>query len=82
MGTSNASRKRKPTSAPKPYLQVISGALSPYRQGDVITYYLDGIEFVSPIDSVEIEDGKLLLWVTPSIGVPPSHVKRVERRAL
>lgn len=67
---------------PKPKLQSIPGALSLYRTGDVITYTLDGIEFASPIESVEIEDGSALLWVTPMVGIPPSHVKRVERRTL
>lgn len=73
--------KPLPTRSQKPNLKPIPGALSLYRKGDVITYTLDGIEFESPIDSVEIEDGRTLLWVTPSVGVPPSHVKSVQRRA-
>ncbi len=80
MGTSNASRKPKPTSTQKPNLQVIQGALSLYREGDVVTFELDGLEFEAAIESVEIKNGKALLWVYPAVGLYPHHVKRVERR--
>jgi hypothetical protein len=79
MGTSNASRKRKPAS--KPNLQVIPGALSLYRKGDVITFDLNGVEFEAPIDYVELKEGSAVLFVTTCVGVSASHVKRVERRA-
>lgn len=71
--------RRQPVRTPN--LQVIPGALSLYRKGDVITFTFDGVEFDAPIDAVEIEDGRAMLWVTMTIGIPPSHVKRVDRRA-
>ena len=79
MPTRTASRRTPPV-PPKPKFQSIPGALSLYRTGDVITYTLDGIEFESPIQSIEMDEGEPVLWVTPTIGIPPSHVKRVERR--
>jgi hypothetical protein len=72
----------KPTPTRKPNLQVIPGALSLYREGDVITFDLNDIEFEAPIDFIETEDGSAVLHVVVSVGVYSSHVKRVERRAV
>jgi predicted membrane protein len=70
----------KPTPTRKPNLQVIPGALSLYRVGDVITFDLNEVEFEARVESVEIEAGKAVLWVTCALGVHAGHVKRVERR--
>lgn len=80
MPTKSAAR-RLPTSTRKTNLQVIPGALSLYRQGDVITFDLEGVEFSAPIDSVEMKAGVPLLCITLTLGVRAHHVKRVERRS-
>jgi hypothetical protein len=73
--------KPKPTSTLKPKFKSIPGALSLYRVGDVIAFDLNGVEFEASIDCVELKPGRTVLWVTPTVGVHPEHVKRVERRA-
>jgi len=78
-GKVNAMPRRRLNSTSKPNLQVIPGALSLYRPGDQITFNLNGVEFTAPVESIETEETKAVLWVTVSVGVYASHVKRVER---
>jgi hypothetical protein len=73
-------RQATPASRPQHNLKSIPGALALYRVGDVIYFDLNGVEFDAPVESVEVEEGKAVLWVTTTVGIHASHVRRVERR--